>query len=69
MEFSNHHAVTALIRHGASVSVRDGRDPYDCDQNVRLLDMILPPGNVGMSESPGPTMGVNPIDLAVMQRH
>ena len=68
VEMSNPDAVMALIRHGANVSIRDGRDPYECDEAVRELDMILPPDNVSFSVPQAPTMGLNSIDLAVMKR-
>ena len=68
VEMSNPDAVMALIRHGANVSIRDGSDPYECDEAVRELDMTLPPDNISLSLPQAPTMGFNSIDLAVMKR-
>ena len=68
VEMSNPDAVMALIRHGANVSIRDGSDPYECDEAVRELDMTLPPDNISFSLPQAPTMGFNSIDLAVMKR-
>lgn len=68
VEMSVPEAVTALLRNGANPSFRDGSDPYEYDDNVRHLNMVLPPDGTVFSVAERPTMGMNSFDLAVKNR-
>lgn len=68
LEMSVPEAVRALLALGADPSLRDGSDPYTFDQNVRHLDMILPPDDIFCSIASAPTLGLSSVDLAVKNR-
>lgn len=61
-------AVQALLRQGASPSLRDGSDPYAFDEDVRELDRSLLPNQIHYSIPKIPTMGLSAIDVAVKNR-
>lgn len=68
VEMSVAEATRSLLRLGADPSFRDGSDPYAHDENVRQLDMSLPPDLIGYSVAKTPTLGFSAIDVAVMNR-
>ncbi|KAL8921165.1 MAG: hypothetical protein Q9172_004161 [Xanthocarpia lactea] len=68
LDMSVPEAVRGLLALGADPSLRDGSDPYAFDENVRCLDMLLPPDMTHCSIAPAPTLGLSSIDLAVMNR-
>lgn len=68
VENSALEATRALIHQGADPSIRDGTDPYRYDDNVRHLEWEMPPDNILYSEADHDTLGLNVIDLAVMNR-
>lgn len=65
IEFRVPEAVHALLAQNANPTVRDGQDPYAFDENVRYLDMLVPPDGIGYSKSEHETRGLSSIDLAV----
>lgn len=68
VEMSVAEAICSLLRLGADPSFRDGSDPYAYDENVRQLDMSLPPDLVGYSVAKNTTLGFSAIDVAVKNR-
>ncbi|KAL8910584.1 MAG: hypothetical protein Q9171_004123 [Xanthocarpia ochracea] len=68
LDMSVPEAVRGLLALGADPSLRNGGDPYAFDENVRCLDMLLPPDMTPCSIAPAPTLGLSSIDLAVMNR-
>ncbi|KAK1062036.1 hypothetical protein LTR12_000486 [Friedmanniomyces endolithicus] len=61
---SSKAAVVALLKHGASLAVRDGRDPYVIDDNVRQMHCHGDAEEGDWSEPDKPPLGFTPIDLA-----
>jgi ankyrin repeat protein len=62
---SSSGAVGTLLEHGADLNIRDGRDPYVTDDNVRVLGCIANTEDGTWSEEPDkPPLGFTPIDLA-----
>jgi len=63
-------AITALLKRGARATIRDGRDPYLSDENVRQMH-VHGDTAVGETSVPDePPLGFNAIDLAaVMHDH
>ncbi|KAK5147870.1 hypothetical protein LTR32_000747 [Rachicladosporium monterosium] len=57
-------AVIALLKRGASLAVRDGRDPYVIDDNVRQMHCHGNAEEGDWSEPDKPPLGFTPIDLA-----
>lgn len=68
VEMSVAEAVRSLLSQGANPSLRDGSDPYAFDENVRFLDMSLPPDWTPYSIAKNTTLGFSAIDVAVMNR-
>ena len=68
VENSAVEATRALLCQGVDPSVRDGCDPYAYDDNVRDLDMSLPPDWISCSIADHTTLGFNAVDLAVKNR-
>lgn len=68
VDMSAGEATHALLRHGANPNFRDGSDPYAYDENVRYLDMSLPPDWVRYSVAKNTTLGYSAIDVAVKNR-
>lgn len=68
VEMSALEAVAALLLNGADPLLRDESDPYEYDQAVRHLNMVLPPDENRISVAQRPTMGMNALDLAVKNR-
>ena len=68
VENSAAEATRALLCQGADPSVRDGCDPYAYDDNVRDLDMSLPPDCIPCSVADHTTLGFNAVDVAVKNR-
>lgn len=68
VEMSAAEATQSLLRQGAISSFRDGSDPYAYDENVRHLDMSLPPDWVRYSAPKNTTLGFSAIDVAVKNR-
>lgn len=69
VENSAVEATRSLIRQGADPSVRDGSDPYAYNDNVRHLEMRLPPDNILYSNAEHSTLGFNAIEVAVKNRN
>jgi len=61
---SSKAAVITLLKHGASLTVRDGRDPYTIDDNVRQMHCHGDAEQGDWSEPDKPALGFTPIDLA-----
>ncbi|KAK0816765.1 hypothetical protein LTS02_005799 [Friedmanniomyces endolithicus] len=61
---SSKTAVIALLKRGASLAVRDGRDPYVIDDNVRQMHCHGDAEKGDWSEPDQPPLGFTPIDLA-----
>ncbi|KAK0288208.1 hypothetical protein LTR35_003682 [Friedmanniomyces endolithicus] len=61
---SSKAAVITLLKHGASLTVRDGRDPYTIDDNVRQMHCHGDAEQGDWSEPDNPALGFTPIDLA-----
>ena len=68
VENSAMEATRSLLHQGADPSVRDGSDPYARDENVRFLDMRLPPDGKLYSVAKHTTHGLSAIDMAVKNR-
>ncbi|KAL9035943.1 MAG: hypothetical protein Q9180_004583 [Flavoplaca navasiana] len=68
LDMSAPDAVRGLLALGADPSLRNGGDPYTFDENVRCLEMLVPPDMTPCSIAPAPTLGLSSIDLAVMNR-
>ena len=68
VDMSAVEATYTLLQHGACPYRRDGSDPYAHDDNVRNLDMSLPPDWVRYSVAKSTTLGLSAIDLAVKNR-
>ena len=68
VENSAVQATRSLLSQGADPSIRDGRDPYAYDENVRFLDTRLPPDGRLCSVAKRTTLGFNAIDMAVKNR-
>ena len=68
VDMSAVEAARSLLRHGANPCFRDGSDPYAYDENVRHLDMSLPPDWVRYSVAKNTTLGCSAIDVAVKNR-
>ena len=69
VDMSAVEATLSLLRHGANPHFRDGSDPYTYDENVRHLDMSLPPDRVRYSAAENATLGCSAIDVAVKNRN
>ncbi|KAF2633096.1 kinase-like protein [Macroventuria anomochaeta] len=67
---ANFVAIKALLRRGARATIRDGRDPYLSDENVRQMH-VHGSAESGESSVPDrPPLGFNAIDLAAaMHKH
>lgn len=61
-------AVKSLLALGADPSVRNGDDPYVYDVRFRSTMKFRGPDWIQYSIADGPTLGLSPLDLAVMQR-
>lgn len=61
-------AVKTLMALGADPSVRNGEDPYVYDDRFRATTNFSGPDWLRYSTAEGPTLGLSPLDLAVMQR-
>jgi len=63
---SNSAAVTTLLKLGARAGLRNGRDPYMSDENVRQLHHhgTAEEGEWSEPEIDKPCLGLNPVDLA-----
>lgn len=61
-------AVKSLLALGADPSVRNGDDPYVYDDRFRSTMNFRGPDWLYYSTADGPTLGLSPLDLAVMQR-
>ncbi|KAK5695726.1 hypothetical protein LTR17_024450 [Elasticomyces elasticus] len=57
-------AVVALLKHDARLDIRDGRDPYLIDDNVRKIQCHGDGEEGSWSELDEPCLGFNPLDLA-----
>ncbi|KAL9614266.1 MAG: hypothetical protein Q9167_001222 [Letrouitia subvulpina] len=68
VEMSAMEATRSLLRLRASVSLRDGRDPYRFDENVRKLNSLLRPDWIKCSEAYNDCLGFSVIDVAVKNR-
>lgn len=65
VEMSSPEAVRALLALGADTSLRDRSDPYMFDENVRILNMTLPPDRIPCSIALASALGLSAIDIAV----
>ena len=63
-----HSAIKCLLNLGASPSIRNGSDPYLYDFRIRRPNAFGGPEMEQWSNPENPTLGVSPIDLAVMER-
>lgn len=61
-------AIKILMSLGADPSVRNGDDPYVYDDRFRAKTNFRGPDWLHYSTADGPTLGLSPLDLAVMQR-
>ncbi|KAK0257259.1 hypothetical protein LTS09_007734 [Friedmanniomyces endolithicus] len=61
---SNEAAVVALLKQGATLDTRDGRDPYVIDDNVRQMHRHGDAEEGDWSEPDKSPLGFTPIDLA-----
>lgn len=61
-------AIKSLLALGADPFVRNGDDPYIYDDRFRLTTNFRGPDWLHYSIADGPTLGLSPLDLAVMQR-
>lgn len=61
-------AIKSLLALGADPSVRNGDDPYIYDEIFRSTMNFRGPDWVKYSVADGTTLGLSPLDLAVMQR-
>ncbi|KAI0189848.1 hypothetical protein F4808DRAFT_467201 [Astrocystis sublimbata] len=62
----SHAAARALIEQGASLSIRNGSDPYKYDRRVRVQE-CAGLDQEAYSEPERPTQGLSPLDCAAMQ--
>ena len=68
VENSAVEATRSLLCQGADPAIRDGSDPYAYDDNVRVLEMSLPPDWIPYSGAEHTTLGFSAFDVAVKNR-
>ncbi|KAH8726359.1 hypothetical protein GQ44DRAFT_725949 [Phaeosphaeriaceae sp. PMI808] len=67
IHMASRSAMKTLVKHGASVSIRDGSNPYTFDQRIRVL---LESGGCDEENYSVPekeTMGLSPLDVSALQ--